>query len=188
MIVVEGPDGAGKTRFATRLAKELELQIEPKAVSGEALAMVDMREWVERSVSQGFGRRLYDRHSLISELIYSPSMDKRWKPPHGDRQWLVNQLARFYSCQPIIIYCLPAFEIVWHNVQQDETSKVVQDRQLMQRIYKLYEARVAIDLAISDATVRVWDYLHDADTGHFEAIVRTCQATFAMNGFHADAH
>lgn len=187
MIVIEGPDGAGKTELATRLSAELEIPVEPKAVNGDAQTITDMGAWVENALSQGFGRRLYDRFSLISELVYAPSMGRPWKPPHHLRSWLVNQLARFYAIQPVIIYCMPQFHTCLKNVKADETNRVVQDWVLMQHIYQLYEARLALDLAISNATVRVWDYEYDADTGYFESLVTTCRQELSMRGFHADA-
>ena len=187
MIVVEGPDGAGKTKMAERLSMALGVQIEPKAVNNEAQATVDMGEWIDHAISQGFGLRLYDRFSLISELVYSPAMDNEWKPPHQHRGWLSNMLARFYGLEPFIIYCMPAWDIVWKNVQKDETSKVVQNEKVMRRVYKLYEARIAVDLAISQGTIRVWDYEHDEGTGYFESLVAQIATSLARHGIHANA-
>lgn len=187
MIVVEGPDGAGKTMLATRLSEALGVSIEPKAVSNEARALVDMKEWVETAISQGFGLRLYDRFSLISELVYSPAMDKAWKPPHQNQSWLSNSLARFYGLEPFIIYCLPSFDLVWRNVAKDHTSWVVQNQAVMQRVYKLYQARIAIDLTISQGTIRVWDYEHDEGTGYFESLVTQIEVALGRHGIHANA-
>lgn len=183
MIVLEGPDGAGKTRLAQRLCFDLDVPIVPKAVNGQAEAVVDLDHWVEQSIAEGWGKRIYDRHALISELVYSPAMDKPWKAPFHHRGWVQNQLARFYALEPFIIYCLPPFEVVWENTLKDDDSVVVQNEAVMTRVYKLYEARMAVDLAISKSTTRLWDYANDEGTGWYESLCDQLRMAFRLRGF-----
>ncbi|MCA1807247.1 MAG: ATP-binding protein [Actinobacteria bacterium] len=53
MIVVEGPDGAGKTTLIRDLSALLNIPVAPRVVSQETKAMVDLRQWTEDNVSRG---------------------------------------------------------------------------------------------------------------------------------------
>lgn len=187
MIVVEGPDGSGKTTLVRRLSTDLGIEVMPRVVSKDAEAMVDLKEWTERDVARGFGRRLYDRHRLISECIYAPGLGREWTGGgFSSYQWLANQLARFYAAEPIIIYCLPEMDICWGNVKDDPDNKVVHDRKTHDTIYRLYHARCGIDLALSKASVMVWDYNNDTDEW-YDLMVHNINQRMALRGFFADA-
>lgn len=69
MIIVEGPDGSGKTTLINQLAKEFELEVNPRVVSKETNELTDLKTWVEENIAQGFQYKLFDRYRLISEFI-----------------------------------------------------------------------------------------------------------------------
>lgn len=157
MIVVEGPDGAGKTTFIEKLVAELDLPVAPRVVSKDAEAMVDLKTWTEKNVSEGFQATIFDRHRLVSEPIYGAVLRDRFEPGFDDVRWLHEMFFRFYEmCRPIIIYCLPPFEAVRTNIVGDRNNEVVQKD--IRRIYALYAARAASDMALRPQNTFRYDY------------------------------
>lgn len=144
MIIVEGPDGAGKSTLVTRLAKELKLPVADKVVASDTTALTDLAEWTVANVNKGFQPMIFDRHRLISEPIYGPILKPRQDEHFGDMSWLSQQLWMFYALKPIIIYALPDIRTVRENVMREDTDNaVVQDR--IAAIYVAYVNRAALD-------------------------------------------
>lgn len=149
MIVVEGPDGAGKTTLIRDLCTNFPLTLAPRVVSKDTEAMVDLVEWVEednKKLNQGV---IYDRHRLVSEWIYGPIMRGQPEPGFDDPVWLESQLRLFYAKKPLIIYCIPSLETVIHNVTDDaENSRVF--RRIV-AIWQGYVLRSSLDIACGRA-------------------------------------
>ena len=103
MVIIEGCDGSGKSTLIKRLLKDLDVELQPRVVNQDAEAMVDLQDWVSKDLQKGFGRRLYDRHRLISELIYGPAIRGKMEPGFDDATWLTTKLYRFY---PVSALCL----------------------------------------------------------------------------------
>ena len=142
MIVVEGPDGAGKTTLINVLAETFDLPIEERVVSKETKALTDLRVWTDRNLEAGFVFKLFDRHRLISDPVY------RWaiptKQPDKDLyevNWLEKSLERFQDIDPIIIFCMPPLETVMANLLDDPDNREVVSHIL--RIYYSYNLQYA---------------------------------------------
>jgi len=155
-IIVEGPDGAGKTSLIRVLEQKLGLTVEPKVVNEDMTTTVDLKQWVEDDNNRdNDGRVLYDRHRLISECIYGAVFRPNTPSPGFDSyDWLAMELGIFYSRQPYIVYCLPPLETIQRNVWQDETNMTV--RADIDQIYAHYRVRAAIDHY--HTPISVWDY------------------------------
>lgn len=152
MIIVEGPDGAGKTTLVKELSAHFNIPIEPRVVSKDAEAMVDLKMWTERNVHRGFQYSIFDRHRLISEPIYGAVLRRRFEPGFDDPQWLYLMYYQLYMlCRPVIIYCLPPYKTVRANILHDEDNKVV--RNSIRRIYALYVAKAAHDAVTNGALI-----------------------------------
>lgn len=120
MIILEGPDGGGKTRLAARLVEALpELQLMPKAVGHDQQVKVDLKLWVDQALSLGFGPYLYDRFALLSEPIYGPIFRSDIRDEFTDQFWVMRSWERLRVIQPIVIYCLPPARVVAENVAND---------------------------------------------------------------------
>lgn len=156
MIVVEGPDGAGKTTLIEALMEEFDLPVAPRVVSKDTVAMVDLKDWVDNNLDEGFQPMIFDRYRLISETIYGPILRTGAQPGFADMKWLGPRLRRFYELEPIIIYCLPPLEVVMANVNQGDDNFVVQDK--IEAIYSAYVAKASMDLTLAPGPVMVWDY------------------------------
>jgi adenylate kinase family enzyme len=143
VIIVEGPDGAGKTTLIQQIASHFELPVAPRVVSKEANAMVSLKPWVEKNVSEGFQVTLFDRHRLISEPIYGSILRKTFEPGFDDFAWLYSMYTMFYNAKPLIIYCLPEYETVRANLEGDEDNTAVVHK--IRRVYAQYVAKAASD-------------------------------------------
>lgn len=156
MIVVEGPDGAGKTTLIKSLQEELQIPVAPRVVTKGTEAMVNLKDWVNNNLDEGFQPTIFDRYRLISEPIYGPILRNRQEPGFDRLEWLAPRLRRFYDLSPIIIYCLPPLEVVKANLIGDDDNKEVVGR--IDGIYSAYVAKAAIDLTYSPGITKVWDY------------------------------
>lgn len=144
MIIVEGPDGSGKSTLVTTLAQKLRLPVAGKVVGSDTQPLVNIRDWTEDNVARGFQPVIFDRHRLISEPIYGPAMRKRQDADFYDLTWLSNMMWQFYTAKPIIIYCLPDILTVRENVLREDTdNSAVRDH--IVAIYAGYVARASID-------------------------------------------
>lgn len=144
MIIVEGPDGSGKSTLVDILARKLRLPVAGKVVGSDTQPLVNIRDWTEDNVARGFQPVIFDRHRLISEPIYGPAMRKRQDPEFYDLTWLSNMMWMFYQAKPIIIYCLPDILTVRENVLREDTdNSAVRDH--IVAIYAGYVARASID-------------------------------------------
>lgn len=161
MIVIEGPDGSGKTTLIRELAKRLELPIAGKVVNSDTEAEVNLREWVDKNLAAGFQRTLFDRHRLVSEPIYGMALHWR-RNTHmdfwGDQGWLYSAMHEFRRIRPVVIVCLPPYDTVMDNILDDPTNARV--RLDMWSVYRGYQ----MVIARGDAD-QVYDYtLSDEST------------------------
>ena len=139
IIIVEGPDGSGKTTLVNMLKEELGISVAPRVVSKEATAMTDLMSWVDDNLDNGPVPTLFDRHRLISETIYGPILRPESSPGFDDLSWLGPRMTRFYKLEPLIIYCLPPLETVLANLKGDPNNLAVID--FTDRIYQSYVSR-----------------------------------------------
>jgi len=168
MLIVEGPDGAGKTTLIQALQHELGLPIAPRVVSKDAEAMVDLPAWVEMNLSEGFQHRIFDRHRLISEPVYGPILRHDQEAGFDDIETMQRWMFKFYNLQPIIIYCIPPLDTVLKNIAGDIENQVVWDH--IRGIYSAYVARAAIDCR-AGRNVFIYDYTQD-NTHNLISIVK----------------
>lgn len=159
MIVVEGPDGAGKTTLIQMLRQKTGLDVAPRVVSKQAEAMTDLKKWTEDNVAKGWQPLIFDRHRLISEPIYGPTLRPKLEPGFDDVGWFYNQLYKFYAVQPVLIYCLPPLQQVWENVQHDPDNKVVASQDTITSIWGAYFNKAVTDLTAGRAFL--YDYTFD---------------------------
>lgn len=133
MLIVEGPDGAGKSTLVAKLEETLGLTREPRAVSKEAVAMVAIDEWIEQELAKGFGRRLYDRFALISSPMYMMMPEPTFSGELLSKEWLELAWTQFSRIRPIVIMCLPPWETVQANVLKDPDNTAI-----AQHIWQIY--------------------------------------------------
>lgn len=153
MIIVEGPDGAGKSTLVEKLEKEWKLTREPRAVSSDAKSIKPIGPYIEEELAKKFGWRLYDRFALISSPMYISLPNRTFRDEMLDPHWLRTQYVRFTEIDPLIIYCLPPLEVVKRNCANDHTSQVVWDH-----IEDIYWNYVAFYARVYNSSCMIWDY------------------------------
>lgn len=144
MVIVEGPDGGGKTTLIRELSSALNLPVAPKVVDSHTRPLVDLKRWTEENVAGGFRRQLFDRHRLISEPIYSALKDDDPTAAFMDQGWLLDVMHQFYACKPIIIYAMPELDVVIKNVS-DPASDNEAVAEWIKHIYAGYVNRSTLD-------------------------------------------
>lgn len=153
MIIVEGPDGAGKTTLARTLSEQLQIPIAPKVVSSDAEIHNDLMVWVSDNLRKGFHPVIYDRHRLISEPIYGPVLRSHLQDGFEDFGWLSSKLQQLRRLEPIIIWCLPPVDTVLQNIASLKQPPSVVDNILA--VYWLYHHAAA---SWASEHRWVWDY------------------------------
>lgn len=159
MIIVEGPDGAGKSTLVEMMTRKLLLPQAPRVVSKDAQAMVDIKAWVEENVKGGFQRTIFDRHRLVSEFIYGPLLRRKQEEGFDDIEWVNEMLFRLYALRPIIVYCLPPLGEVKKNLKNDENNRVVRSK--IPQMYTLYAHRIGLDMIAHGHRTLLYDYTQD---------------------------
>lgn len=139
MIILEGPDGGGKTTLANRLHQSTGLPLHSRAsdsLTGPVKdlfgwAVADLTTWGEQPLS------IYDRHPLTSEHIYGPHVRGQVRPGFEMANKELANMRRFLRDNALVIICLPPFETVQANIENDENQMLgVKDN--IQHIYDCY--------------------------------------------------
>lgn len=125
MIILEGPDGGGKTTKARELSEYFDLPIAPKVVASDTTPMVDIYDWTNKNLAAGWQDTIFDRHRLISEPIYSVAMGGDRDERFWEKAWLGAAMRQFQEIEPIVVWCIPDFKFVNHNVLADDDNKTV---------------------------------------------------------------
>jgi len=127
LLIIEGPDGAGKTTLIERMRKDL-----PEAFVIARLAqypkhprdIASYLRFIERHPPEM--RLVMDRHPLISEPIYGPILRGIDQAAGFSLQ---THFSRFLPSHLNMIYCRPADETILANVvknRQDQLEGVVE--------------------------------------------------------------
>ncbi len=154
MIVVEGPDGSGKTTLVQQLAKAFHLPVAPKAVDHDQKALMDLATRAEQ-INRLNKAEVHDRHTLISELIYSPIFRDAPRSRFQDQAWYREELAHLLQVVWGIVICLPPLEVVRQNVHDDPLNASVSNS--IDQVYWAYH-NVSTLLAVNPYVPLV---LHD---------------------------
>lgn len=181
MIVVEGPDGAGKTSLIEKLRDITGLGVAPRVVNERAEAMTDLVKWTEINVSQGWHPQIYDRHRLISEPIYGTILRSDPEPGFDDLSWIQRQISLFHACEPIVVVCLPPIHHVVENVMGDAKDKdrrnlVVEND--IEKIYWMYHYLLG-----NHPDYIHYDYTTDPQDTRTAAIAGVINTQLRMRGF-----
>jgi hypothetical protein len=136
MIIVEGPDGAGKTSLIDRLKAELHLPVHERSANSDSSATMNTEStrganlamWAYKDVTTMDDQvmAIYDRHCLISEFVYGPIvrgyLDPNMLAPPV--HFLIREMAK--RC--LVIFCRPPDKNVIENTNHDvESGQVVGD-------------------------------------------------------------
>lgn len=159
-VLIEGPDGSGKSTLVGKFQERYpKLELIERACTSEDGPVRDLAGWVNQDFvrpSRGFW--LYDRHPLVSELIYSPALNRPLNPSFQNKLWLSQALNQFQSRGYYVIICLPPFGEVIRNVAVNHGGTKHQDgvKENLLGIYDLYMIEQA--RRFNDPRSWNWDY------------------------------
>lgn len=157
MIIVEGPDGSGKTTLVQHLADIFNLPISPRAVSKDTHALLDLKTYVEQTVNAGWQRKIYDRFSLISDPIYRLNMGKPVDVDMYQFEWQHEMFSRLIEeVRPLIIFCMPPWQIVRANIENDPDNVAIMG--VIDRVYADYTVASAGCKVFMRHDVYIYDY------------------------------
>lgn len=116
-IIVEGPDGGGKTTLVKALSKELKLPIHSRHCTSEGGPLEGLFDWAHADVALSSFQRasIYDRHPYVSEYIYGNllrggvSEEFLSETAHQD----LGVMADNY----LVIFSIPTLETLQANIQ-----------------------------------------------------------------------
>lgn len=170
MLIVEGPDGSGKSTLCTQLSSELGWPIAPRVVSKDTTitgGYSSLMKWVDHNLMLGFQNTIFDRHRLISEPIYGPLFRGCLQDGFQNMDWFATRWLKFVRTGPIIIMCMPPLEAVMRNLRDDEENEVVRDKTPL--VYWQYWALAAR----LGPRALLYDYTEPTDKVAMQGIIRT---------------
>lgn len=120
MIIVEGPDGAGKSTLVESLSKEFALEVGERGVADRSKLYTVTRQDTYTALSEAVkGNELpqiWDR-LFFSELVYAPMAER--KPEFSEEESITIKRVMQALGIPIIV-CLPPFKVVEKNIEDTE--------------------------------------------------------------------
>jgi thymidylate kinase len=132
LIVIEGPDGAGKSTLARELSSSWGFSI-----AGTRGPDDNVREKVYTALGQAVSGegpiKIYDR-LFFSELVYGRILRGKLLFNAIESLYIKRMLAAL-RCP--VIFCLPPYEEVLKNIQNSDQMDGVEDN--IHKIYKAYE-------------------------------------------------
>jgi hypothetical protein len=156
-LVVEGPDGSGKTTLVRYLSAQTGLH--PVKLSQALTGPVEDLCLETSRYLLSPDRHLFDRHPLFSELIYGHIIRGEVKPGFDDFNWIVWATEKLSERLKTLIVCLPPLSIVKQNLAKSPQMPGVEEH--IEQIYDRYVDLVEFEWK----DVIVYDY--SSKTGRF---------------------
>lgn len=123
-VIIEGPDGAGKTKLALDLADHYEMEYlkpPPEVLdSTTGPAGVALVEWWDEQLARPpseLAMCVYDRCFYVSDPIYQMAQVERdlLVPPPT----LARGIMKLWNAEPAFVFCLPEFATILGNVRKE---------------------------------------------------------------------
>lgn len=141
-IIVEGPDGAGKTTLIAHLAHTLHMPIHEKASHSVEGPVNNLMGWVEKDRAvlndpDRFSGYIYDRHPVISEPIYGYIVRGNLQVPFGDANFQeLMRTVMYDTC--VVVWCLPSLDVVARNVFSNTQNQMAGVTLKIGRVHQAY--------------------------------------------------
>lgn len=158
MIVLEGMDGSGKTSLARRLSDDLQLPIHERASTSIGGPVPNIWQWVMRDVLTIHTQQpaIYDRHPLISQVIYGPIIRQKLEPEFTDPE--ARAIYRKWARNVFVVFCDPGDEAMSRSLSRDPNQMpgVLDMFPTLSLMYRVF-------FATYSGNWHHWDYNHPYD-------------------------
>lgn len=136
MIIVEGPDGGGKSTLIKRINRRFGIPVATRSSTSLGGPVDDLCGWVDNDLLNWGSKpiHIYDRYPLISEPIYG-SIIRGGYHEKMTQGWMRARLNTFRSMS-VVIWCLPPMDVVCKNV--DDTPQMDGVKSGITTIWHLY--------------------------------------------------
>lgn len=157
-IVLEGPDGAGKSTLAALLAQATGM----KAIQGNGPPK-SKDEFYYRCIRYlGYTNVIFDRTPFISEAVYAPVFGRKSEIDSG-------LLSDFWATRPFVVYVRPTTRhLASHHKSEHETQE---------HFDGVVERHGAICDAYDEKMLRIAHYIHRRTDTHLAPMLRAFIAT-----------
>jgi hypothetical protein len=146
-VIVEGMDGSGKdTLIAALLLMKAKFHddvphfaLHERASTSLGGPVAQLDDWVEKDISEMPSNRpyVYNRHPLISELIYGPVIRGCMPGKFNNSRWLANnQVAAALDC--MVVFCDPGFDTIRANLARTPHGHMPGVMENAARLYDRY--------------------------------------------------
>lgn len=136
MIIVEGPDGAGKSTLVQELCDHFPLTVGERGVTDRhklyEVTRQDTYTALAAAVKGNQYPQIWDR-LFFSEMVYAPVIGRECEFSL-DEQNFVRRILKTLAC-PVIV-CLPPWDVVKQNVHGTDQMDGVHEN--LQQIYEAY--------------------------------------------------
>jgi hypothetical protein len=164
-IIIEGPDGSGKSTLIWRLTEALGYEVNAKASDSLTGPVPDLAKWTVDDMARwpsDIVPRIYDRYPVISEPLYGLVVRHNIRPQFDNTGWLADLRLTMYR-RAVVVWCLPSLDTVRLNVTSKPNDQMPG---VVDNIQHLWHGYHALWRAWGGLSYR-WDYA----TGNFEMLV-----------------
>lgn len=138
-IIIEGPDGAGKTTLVQELHGHFPgMEQHPRFCTSTGGPVPDLAEAVYKDVKSRATNFIYDRHPVVSEYIYNTAIPGRTIRP----AFLTDSMGRVrnrVAHHSLMIWCLPPVKEVRRNCERDAEGQMPGVLENIEEIYRQYQ-------------------------------------------------
>jgi GTPase SAR1 family protein len=161
VIVVEGPDGAGKTTLAKGICEKFDLEYRrpDTLTSTQGPVGSDIVRWWHDQFHPITRRAVYDRAFWVSELMYQPVM--RGRPLISDGPDIAHQIFDAWEAEPMVVFCLPPWEVSREIIRAQSIKLAGVNEEDLEKIHWGYHAQYALWSNALFEGVISWDFTKD---------------------------
>lgn len=163
MLIVEGMDGTGKSTLVKKLHENTGLPVHTRAVADQTGDPVDdLFQWAFDDVTTWDAQPLsiYDRHPLVSEYIYGPTI--RGRVAKGFRSRDAALLSAKMRKDAFVVFCVTDAKTIHENLKRIPQMDGVKDHTEQLYVeYTKFIAQYSGRFAVYDYTGESarWDYM-----------------------------